>query len=147
MPGYKKITGIVAFSCVVFNATAYPANGDSKMPAISRRIAGPLKILSSNPRYFTDGSGRAIYVTGSHHWGNFQDYSRRPEFDYGAYLNLLRSHGHNLIRLWSTENAFASAGNGLWGDIHPLPYKRTGPGAAVGRQTQVRSSQVRSRIL
>src|SRR5690242_6729740 len=34
---------------------------------------GPLRVLASNPRYFTDGSGRAILLTGSHTWSNFQD--------------------------------------------------------------------------
>ncbi len=27
---------------------------------------GPLRVSKVNPRYFTDGSGRAIYLTGSH---------------------------------------------------------------------------------
>lgn len=27
--------------------------------------AGPLRMHPSNPRYFTDGSGRAVYLTGS----------------------------------------------------------------------------------
>lgn len=38
---------------------------------------GPLRILSSNPRYFTDGSGKAIYLAGSHNWHNFQDNGHR----------------------------------------------------------------------
>ena len=32
---------------------------------------GPLRILSSNPRYFSDGAGKAIYLTGTHNWNNF----------------------------------------------------------------------------
>jgi hypothetical protein len=36
---------------------------------------GPLRVHPANPRYFTDGSGRAIVPTGSHTWGNFQDYT------------------------------------------------------------------------
>ena len=34
---------------------------------------GPLRVCEANPRYFTDGSGRAIYLTGSHTWNNLQD--------------------------------------------------------------------------
>jgi hypothetical protein len=35
----------------------------------TRQLAsGPLKIHPDNPRYFTDGSGKAIYLTGSHTW-------------------------------------------------------------------------------
>ena len=36
-------------------------------------FAAPLRVLSSNPRYFTDGSGKAVYLTGSHTWSNLQD--------------------------------------------------------------------------
>ena len=34
---------------------------------------GPLRVHPENPRYFTDGSGRAVYLTGSHVWNNWQD--------------------------------------------------------------------------
>src|SRR5215472_13913815 len=57
---------------------------------------GPLRVLKSNPRYFTDGSGKAIYLAGSHSWWNLQDNGIRlikaedqdppPVFDYNAYL-------------------------------------------------------------
>src|SRR5512137_1054665 len=51
---------------------------------------GPLTILPSNPRYFTDREGRrAVYLTGSHTWNSIQDWdvSDRPRpFDYDAYL-------------------------------------------------------------
>ena len=30
--------------------------------------AVPLTVHPDNPRYFTDGSGKAIYMTGSHNW-------------------------------------------------------------------------------
>src|SRR5262249_30534626 len=38
---------------------------------------GPLRRLESNPRYFTDGSGKAILLAGSHNWHNFQDNGHR----------------------------------------------------------------------
>ena len=38
---------------------------------------GPLKRLESNPRYFTDGSDKAVLLTGSHTCGNFQDNGHR----------------------------------------------------------------------
>jgi hypothetical protein len=31
---------------------------------------GPLRILASNPRHFTDGSGKPIFFAGSHTWEN-----------------------------------------------------------------------------
>ena len=35
--------------------------------------SGPLRVDSCNPRYFTDGSGKAIYMTGAHTWANLVD--------------------------------------------------------------------------
>ncbi len=39
------------------------------------RAAGPLRVHPDNPRYFTDDSGRAVYLTGAHTWLDLQDYS------------------------------------------------------------------------
>src|SRR5213593_759006 len=67
---------------------------------------GPLRVSKENPRYFTDGSGKAIYLTGSHTWNSLQDmgYSDPPPaFDFDAYLDFLEQHHHNLIRLWRWE--------------------------------------------
>jgi len=33
----------------------------------------PLRPHPANPRYFTDGTGRAILLTGSHTWNNLVD--------------------------------------------------------------------------
>ncbi|HZF00108.1 MAG TPA: PA14 domain-containing protein [Planctomycetota bacterium] len=95
---------------------------------------GPLVVLSSNPRYFSDGSGKAVYLTGSHVWQNLQDrgtVSPPPAFDYGAYLDFLQSRNHNFIRLWNWEQARWAP----WttGDefATPLPFSRTGPGNAL----------------
>ena len=35
--------------------------------------AGPLVVHPENPRYFADGSGKAVYLTGSHTWANLVD--------------------------------------------------------------------------
>jgi hypothetical protein len=88
--------------------------------------AGPLRLHPDNPRYFTDGtrsaggSLRAVYLTGSHTWGNLCDSSRHPPFDFPGYLDFLARHRHNFIRLWS--------GDGL--GPPPIPYQRSGPGMA-----------------
>src|SRR5437762_5401120 len=99
---------------------------------------GPLRILKTNPRYFTDGSGKAVLLVGSHNWHNFQDNGHRlagsgdppPVFDYGGYLDFLERHGHNFFRLWRWEAP-------KWADdppdhaikfSQPHPWKRTGPG-------------------
>lgn len=102
---------------------------------------GPLRVLSSNPRWFTDGSGKAVYLTGSHTWQNLQDnglimrnggQNPPPVFDYEGYLRLLETHNHNFFRLWRWETA-------KWTDAYtdsvvkysrPHPWMRTGPGTA-----------------
>lgn len=98
---------------------------------------GPLRVLKTNPRYFTDGSGKAIYLAGSHNWNNFEDtgHRRLPQsdppapFDYTAYLDFLQAHRHNFFRLWRWESP-------KWTDDEPVgtgysrphPWLRTGPG-------------------
>lgn len=72
----------------------------------TRPINGPLRLLASNPRYFTDNSGRGILLTGSHTWANFQEHtsdSYKGTFDWNGYLDMLQQHGHNFIRLWMFE--------------------------------------------
>jgi len=94
---------------------------------------GPLKVNPVNPRYFTDGTGKAIYLTGSHTWNNFQDIGDEdaPPFDYTAYLDFLKDHNHNFIRLWVWEHAawFQATKEKIL--FCPMPYERTGPGEAL----------------
>ncbi len=90
---------------------------------------GPLKVHPSNSRYFTDGSGKAIYLTGSHHWNNLLDSGEIGQplnaFDYSRYLDFLTSHHHNFMRMWASEGGV----NRTYVDL--LPYPRTGPGMAL----------------
>jgi len=96
-------------------------------PGTVTEAAGPLRVHPTNPRYFADPSGRAVYLTGSHTWENLQDgviqgYTVAPQpFDYDGYLDLLEENGHNFIRLWRYELA----------DHEPQPWARTGPGQAA----------------
>ena len=97
---------------------------------------GPLRVSTANPRYFTDGSGRAVLLVGSHTWGNLQDYTydklpSPPPMDFGAYLAFLRQHNHNFFRLWAWESSFNP--NAKQGTItySPMPYQRPGPGLAL----------------
>jgi len=117
-------------------------------PAAAEAAKGPLRVHPQNPRYFTDGtkgpdgSLRAIYLTGSHHWDNLQD-GYNPEvtpFDFDRYLDLLEKHHHNFIRLWAWEHVAAQRS---WHYEHkpqrfdPMPYERTGPGMAADGQPKV----------
>jgi len=89
-----------------------------------------LRIHPKNPRYFTDDSGKAIWVTGSHTWNNMVDMGRSnppPAFDWDWYLNWLNKHNHNFVRLWASDALCT------WSEkdsVNHFPWKRTGPGKA-----------------
>jgi hypothetical protein len=99
--------------------------------------AAPLRVHPKNPRWFADGSGRAVYLTGSHVWWNLVGPptwpgicpgSPRP-FSYDAYLDLLQQHGHNFIRLWRIElTRWHECGQDVSVNLHP--WQRTGPDSA-----------------
>ena len=97
-----------------------------------------LWISDVNPRYFTDNTGRAVYLTGSHTWNNLVDMtaaSRRDTFDYNEYLQFLKSYNHNFIRLWAWDLlTWDTRGNREENshilNIFPKPWLRTGPGLA-----------------
>jgi len=105
-----------------------PATGETRRKPTP--ASGPLRVSKANPRYFTDGIGRVVYLTGSHTWGNLCEYPPRlkyPPFDYGAYLEFLGRHHHNVFRLW--------AGDGL--GHRPSLYVRTGPEKATDGEARV----------
>jgi len=107
-------------------------------PAAGRGPAkGPLRVLPANPRYFTDGSGRAVYLTGAHTWPNLVDIGPSdppPRFDFPKHLEWLESLGHNFIRLWTWELTSWNTQGNREDKLHtaaPLPFARTGPGNAL----------------
>lgn len=87
--------------------------------------AGPLKVSATNPRYFADRTGAAVYLTGSHNWNSLQDSGLVGQpatiFDYDGYLAFMTSHHHNFMRMWSYE-AWES-GSTQAGYYSPVPYK------------------------
>jgi len=138
--GFAIAAACVQLTCIVPLVAAGADSGIDDTAASAVAATGPLRVLESNPRYFTDGSGRAIYLAGSHHWSNFQDNGHRlastsdppPVFDYDGYLALLAKHRHNFFRLWRWEMP-------TWYDAkppgikfcQPHPWQRTGPGLAA----------------
>jgi hypothetical protein len=122
-------------------ATLLPL-ASSLTAAESKPAQGPLRIHPDNPRYFTDGtkltdgSLKAVYLTGSHHWHNLQDAGRiggpvTKVFDYDGYLDFLAKYNHNFIRLWAWEGAAWWYQGGQNDEYYvPLAYARTGPGKA-----------------
>jgi hypothetical protein len=97
------------------------------IPPQASPATGPLRVHPTNPRFFADAAGRAVYLTGSHTWGNLADAGGWPAFDYDGYLDFLQSYNHNFIRLWSGYNLGRA----------PIPYVRSGPGAATDGDPRV----------
>ena len=101
---------------------------------------GPLRALQANPRYFTDGRGRAVYLTGSHVWWNLLGertwraacLPMRPNaFDYRNYLDRLVRYNHNFFRLWTFELTRWTECDGSEVSVAPQPWLRTGSGKAL----------------
>jgi hypothetical protein len=124
------------------------------------RATGPLRVHSTNPRYFTDGSGKVIFLTGSHTWANLQDIAYAaatspPTFDFQAYLEFLKRHNHNLFRLWAWESPLNPGPKQTTTAYDPMPYERPGPGKAadgkpkfdVKRFNQAYFDRMRARVL
>jgi hypothetical protein len=109
----------------------------SAVPAADRPsppFAGPLRVHPVNPRYFTDDTGRAIYLTGAHTWRTVQDAGTSfppVAFDFSEFLDLVGKHEHNFIRLWIFESSAWVRPDStiLW--LDPLPFERTGPQTAA----------------
>jgi hypothetical protein len=105
----------------------------------SGKMQGTLRVSKINPRYFTDNSGKAVYLTGSHTWNNLVDMgpgdSPAP-FDFEAYLAWMKKDNHNFMRLWTWEllNWDTQANREEAAKVHtasPQPWMRTGPGNAL----------------
>jgi hypothetical protein len=99
-------------------------------------ITAPLRALSTNPNYFTDGTDRAIYLTGSHTWNNLQDWGTNGTIQplgFNAYVKMLVAHNHNFTLLWATElptfrGLPTTASSPPDFSVTPQPWQRTGPG-------------------
>lgn len=100
---------------------------------------GPLKVSEVNPRYFTDNTGKAVYLTGSHTWDNLVDMVVEGDskvFDYDDYLEFLKVYNHNFFRLWAwdllTWDTRANRSrDSLVVQVFPKPWLRTGPDNAL----------------
>lgn len=99
----------------------------------ARDRMGPLVVHPSNPRYFADPSGRAVYLSGSHTWAVVQDGGPQwppAALDWSSYLASIVDYGHTFARLWTWEHPrWASWWNGDY-FFTPVPWERTGPGLA-----------------
>ena len=99
----------------------------------AQTMAGPLRVSTLNSRYFTNDSGKAIYLTGSHTWDSLRDsgISDPPApFDYDGYLDLLVNQRHNFFRMWAWVHPVIKCGTEPLLHVSPLPWPRNGPGLA-----------------
>ena len=130
---------------------------DASAPDGGTVARGPLRVLTANPRYFTDGSGKAVYLTGSQTWGNNMDQgltSPPPAFDYAAWLDFLVAHNHNFFRLWTWTLPHLSDPYRPY-TAGPFPWPRPGPGMAsdgmprfdLGQLDQGYFDRVRARVI
>ena len=93
----------------------------------------PLRTCSKNPRYFTNDAGKTVYLTGSHTWASFQDMGLEGDkkINYDEFLDMLESHHHNFTRMWQWGHPLMAPWTEDRVYFEPMPYKRTGPGAAA----------------
>ena len=107
---------------------------------------GPLRVHPDNRRYFTDGRGKAIYLTGAHTWNNLQDLGTNdpPQaFDFPAYLDFLEQHHLNFIRLWRWElTEYVESLQPEAVLLHPATLAAERARAGAGRETQVRPDEI-----
>lgn len=134
---FSVFTILAALWMTVLVTAAGQKTGQPLTPVRAKVATGPLRVSLSNPRYFTDGSGKAIYLTGSHTWANLMDrgQSNPPAmaFDYSAYMKWMVQQNFNFMRLWTAELPNAGPGPDYSeGNFVSLPWKwrRTGPGVA-----------------
>ena len=113
-----------------------PPDGPPPLPPPPTTITAPLKLSAQNSHLFVDGNGKAVALTGSHTWNDFQDWSAHGTthpFDFSAYVNMLTSTHQNFTLLWNTELPnFCSLPTGATTDydVAQMPWQRTGPGTA-----------------
>jgi hypothetical protein len=117
--------------------------------------AGPLRVGSGNPRFFTDSTGQAVYLTGVHLNNDLVDRSDKRVLDFTSYLSFLQQYEHNFVRLWTWEQAAWINESTAKVTFDPLPYQRKGPGTALdgGRKfdltrfNQTYFDRLRSRVV
>lgn len=121
---------------IVILATCSCDNGVPIAHVHRQNATGPLRVNPANRRYFTDGSGKAIYLTGAHTWSNLLDRGTlsppKVAFDYTAYLRWMVSKNFNFMRLWTAELPNAGNTDDPYENMVGLPWRwsRTGPGSA-----------------
>jgi Malectin domain/Putative collagen-binding domain of a collagenase len=144
-PGPNRLAAATAVACVVALTFGLVSVASGSPPASLRArlastantaITSPLRVSMANSHFLTDGSGRAVYLSGSHTWDNMQDLGNGGSpapFDFNSYVNFLVAHGQNMTILWRKDlPTFCNWGAGGTWHASPFPWLRTGPAASDG---------------
>lgn len=109
-PGRRKALKLLGLSSAAA-IVGWPGDADAIAPDTGIRFGNETsKTLRIHPNwyFFTDGSGRAIVLTGSHTWARKRE-DRKWVADgwnikkFEKYLDFLEHWNHNYIRLWMWE--------------------------------------------
>ncbi len=80
----------------------------------SAAVPGLLRVDSTNKRWLTNDAGKAIVLTGPHHWHINQNYKSGPVLGWQNYQDTLKGDGSNFYRGWT------------WSDTHFSPFLYAG---------------------
>jgi len=119
--------GIMTAVSTISQAREQSGETTRKTPA-----TGPLRVSMANPRYFSDESGRPIYLAGSYSDWSLQDNAwggGGGVFDLEAFLDLSATHNHNFQRMSAVETSRTRDKQRAL--TTPMVYERTGPGHAI----------------
>jgi hypothetical protein len=118
-----NVTGPDSYYCVVTDPTRAAAT-TSNIAHLT--ILPPLSVdvgTGGNPRYFTDGNGNSVYLTGVHNPGGVQDWQRTTT-DYDQFIADMVSRNHNFTRLWCHDQPNPKRLDGINALITPQPFLR-----------------------
>src|SRR5262245_54472342 len=92
-PGTTATSYNYMYKCLHFGILALVLSWQTQ--AWGEPAKGPLTVCKTNPRYFADGSGRAVYLTGSScgwemqddAWSGYSAPGTHVKFDFEKFLN------------------------------------------------------------
>jgi parallel beta-helix repeat protein len=155
---YKKFLYAVGLAEKVFNRlslfllTVVLCSFVAGNSITSAEAAGALSVSTTNPRYFVDENGKAVYLAGSY----LNEYNLLSgAWDVASYLDYLQQQNHNFTRVWVWEQSpWSFDATGKF-SFTIQPYERTGPGLALDGDlkfdltqfNQAYFDQLRSRVI
>lgn len=131
----QRISILLCLICLILGACS--GSGGSSGSAGSHATVtatGPLRVDAVNPRYFSDGNGKTVLLSGFEFWDVLlADGQPAPEaISWISFLEASRKHNTNFIRLWvwNELTRFRHAPDAPWYTSKEI-WMRTGPGLAL----------------